>query len=111
MKEFVSSVLSMFAAITASLCCFIPILLSIGVSTSSSLISSIHVFDPYRLYLLAIVYVGAAYSIYRLYLKKRKIDCACEKSWADKFSVYATWVSIVFLVFVTFYPLFRKMHF
>ncbi|WP_459893972.1 hypothetical protein [Hydrogenobaculum acidophilum] len=111
MKELVSSVLSALAAITASLCCFIPLLLSIGISTSSSLISSIHIFDPYRIYLLIIGYIGASYSIYRLYIRKKNINCACEESWVDRFSTYATWISVMFLLFVTFYPLFKNVHF
>jgi len=104
MRELIGSVLSTIVSFLASSCCIGPTLFVVfGISTGG--LSSLSFLEPYRWHLLAVGYAGIGYSFYRLYLKNKKVECACqEPALFNKLSKALSWFSLLLLVFATFYP-------
>jgi mercuric ion transport protein len=103
MREAIGSAVGLLASFLAGSCCIAPTLFVIfGVSAGS--LSRLSVLEPYRWHFLTVGYMSVAYSLYRLY-KKRKVECACEEpSWIKKLSKGLAWISLLLLIVVTFYP-------
>ena len=104
MKELFGSLIGTLASLFAASCCIAPTLFLIfGISAGG--LGSLSVLEPYRWYFLSVAYLAVGYSFYKLYIKKPAVECACQEPlWSRRVSKGVTWVSLILLIFATFYP-------
>ena len=99
---------AVFSAVSLTLCCWGPLLLTgvIGISGSSVYFSWLIILKPY---LLAIAFLSLGFAFYQVYKKERKEDCEkCETKKVSffKFKIYIWLVAcfVITMTMVSYYP-------
>jgi mercuric transport protein len=89
------------AAIAASVCCVVPLLL-VSVSVGGAWVGSLTILEPFRPYLMSITILLLAYAFYKIYSKSKAVSCApgsyCANPRSEKINKITLWVSTVFVL-------------